>query len=411
MRFIHLADLHIGKRVNEFSMIEDQRYILEQVLQLADRQVADGKGLDGVLIAGDVYDKPVPAAEAVQLLDWFLTQLVNRGLPVYIVSGNHDSGERLAFGAHLLRTSGVYVESVYDGTLHSVTLEDEYGKLHIYMLPFIKPVHVRRALFREEQTVNAASDAAGTYDTEDTESGRGEEEHGKDSIVTYQDAVAAVLERASIHKNERNILIAHQMVTGAKRCDSEEIFVGGLDNIDVELFDDFDYVALGHLHGPQKAGREEVRYAGTLLKYSFSECTHKKSVTILEMKEKGNVSIETIPVKPLRDMRQIEGTYEQLMSRDFYKDSNTEDYLKIILKDEEEITDVLGKLRVIYPNIMKLQYDNARTRLTQHVEDADWKDDKQPEEYFEEFYEVQNNQAMSEEQRKLMTDLIDKIWG
>lgn len=383
MRFIHLADLHIGKRVNEFSMMEDQRYILEQVLQLADWQMADKKGLDGVLIAGDVYDKPVPAAEAVQLLDWFLTQLVERKLPVYMVSGNHDSGERLAFGAQILQTSKVYVESVFDGTLHSVTLKDQYGTLHIYMLPFLKPIHVRRALFRQEP----------------------------DSIVTYQDAVAAVLENTPIDKNDRNILIAHQMVTGAKRCDSEEVFIGGLDNIDAEIFDDFDYVALGHLHGPQKAGRAQVRYAGTLLKYSFSECTHQKSVTILDMKEKGNVSIETIPVKPLRDMRQVEGTYEQLMSRDFYKDSNTEDYLKVILKDEEEITDALGKLRVIYPNIMKLQYDNARTRLMQHVEDADWKDNKQPKEYFEEFYEVQNNQPMSEEQRKLMTDLIEKIWG
>ncbi|MCM1179909.1 MAG: exonuclease SbcCD subunit D [Clostridium sp.] len=389
MHFIHLADLHIGKRVNEFSMIEDQRYVLEQVLQLADWQMADGKGLDGVLIAGDVYDKPVPAAEAVQLLDWFLTQLANRKLPIYMVSGNHDSGERLAFGAHLLRTSGVYVESVYDGTLHSVTLEDAYGKLHIYMLPFIKPVNVRRALLQEEQSVKDESDA----------------------IATYQDAVAAVLERAEIQKNDRNILLAHQMVTGAKRCDSEEIYVGGLDNIDAELFDDFDYVALGHLHGPQKAGREEVRYAGTLLKYSFSECAHKKSVTILEMREKGNISIETIPVKPLRDMRQIEGTYEQLMSRDFYKNSNTEDYLKVILKDEEEVTDALGKLRTVYPNIMKLQYDNERTRFTQHVEDADWKEDKQPQTYFEEFFEVQNNQPMTEEQKKLVTDLIERIWG
>lgn len=411
MRFIHLADLHIGKRVNEFSMIEDQRYVLKQVLQLADQQVADGKGLDGVLIAGDIYDKPVPAAEAVQLLDWFLTQLANRKLPVYMVSGNHDSGERLAFGAHLLRTSRVYVESVYDGTLHSVTLEDEYGKLHIYMLPFVKPVHVRRALFREAQTINPASDTMGISAAEATEDGSNEEEQNKDIIATYKDAVAVVLERTELPKNDRNILIAHQMVTGAKRCDSEEIFVGGLDNIDAELFDDFDYVALGHLHGPQKVGREEVRYAGTLLKYSFSECTHKKSVTILEMKEKGNISIETIPVKPLRDMRQIEGTYEQLMSRDFYKDSNTEDYLKVILKDEEEITDVLGKLRAIYPNIMKLQYDNARTRLMQHVEDVDWKEDKQPEAYFEEFFEVQNNQSMTEEQKKLVTDLIEKIWG
>lgn len=401
MRFLHLADLHIGKKINEFSMLEDQRYILEQVLQLADEQTVAGKVLDGVFIAGDVYDKPVPTAEAVQLLDWFLTELVKRALPVYMVSGNHDSGERLSFGAHLLRTSGVYVESVYNGSLQPVTLEDAYGPLHIYMLPFVKPIHVKRALRKE---VLGADDGTEPFENEEIDC-------GEDEIVTYQDAVAAVLARADIQKEERNILIAHQMVTGANRCDSEEVFVGGLDNIDAELFDGFDYVALGHLHGPQKVGRETIRYAGTLLKYSFSECNHKKVITIVEVKEKGNVSVELIPVKPVKDMRQIEGTYDRIMSRDFYEGSNTEDYLKIILKDEEEITDVLGKLRCIYPNIMKLEYNNARTRFTKHIEEADIQKDRRPEAFFAEFFELQNNQSMSEEQRRLVADMIEKIWG
>lgn len=380
MRFIHLADLHIGKRVNEFSMMEDQRYILGYVLELVDEQKEKGKAIDGVLIAGDVYDKPVPAAEAVQLLDWFLTELVARNLPVYMVSGNHDSGERLSFGAHLLEKSRVFLRSVYDGCLEPIELEDSYGKLNLYMLPFVKPAHVRKAL-------------------------------DDDTITTYQDAVCAVLEHASVREEERNILIAHQMVTGAQRCDSEEISIGGLDNIDADVFDIFDYVALGHLHGPQKVGRDEVRYAGTLLKYSFSECVHKKSVTIVEFCEKGKVSIETIPLVPLRDMRQIEGRYEEVMSKEYYKDSNKEDYLKIVLTDEEEIPDVLGRLRTVYPNIMKLVYNNTRTRSSKSIEQAEITENKQPMDYLEEFYEVQNNQKMSADQQIIVSDLIEKIWG
>lgn len=380
MRFIHLADLHIGKRVNEFSMLEDQRYILGCVLEMIDGQIEKGKAVDGVLIAGDVYDKSVPAAEAVQLLDWFLTELAIRKLPVYMVSGNHDSGERLSFGAHLLEKSGVYLRSVYDGCLEPIELEDSYGKFNLYMLPFVKPAHVRKAL-------------------ED------------DTIATYQDAVCAVLEHASIKPQERNLLIAHQMVTGAQRCDSEEISIGGLDNIDNSVFDIFDYVALGHLHGPQKVGRDEVRYAGTLLKYSFSECSHKKSVTIVEICEKGKVSIETIPLVPLRDMRQIEGRYEEVMSKEFYKDSNKEDYLKVVLTDEEEIPDVLGRLRTVYPNIMKLEYNNTRTRSYKGIEQAEITENKQPMDYLEEFYEVQNNQKMSVDQQTIVSDLIEKIWG
>lgn len=380
MRFIHLADLHIGKRVNEFSMMEDQRYILGYVLELVDEQKEKGKAIDGVLIAGDVYDKPVPAAEAVQLLDWFLTELVARNLPVYMVSGNHDSGERLSFGAHLLEKSRVFLRSVYDGCLEPIELEDSYGKLNLYMLPFVKPAHVRKAL-------------------------------DDDTITTYQDAVCAVLEHASVREEERNILIAHQMVTGAQRCDSEEISIGGLDNIDADVFDIFDYVALGHLHGPQKVGRDEVRYAGTLLKYSFSECVHKKSVTIVEFCEKGKVSLETIPLVPLRDMRQIEGRYEEVMSKEYYKDSNKEDYLKIVLTDEEEIPDVLGRLRTVYPNIMKLVYNNTRTRSSKSIEQAEITENKQPMDYLEEFYEVQNNQKMSADQQIIVSDLIEKIWG
>lgn len=375
MRFIHLADLHIGKKVNEFSMLEDQRYVLEQVLQ-----VAEDRRIDGVILAGDIYDKAVPAAEAVSLLDWFLTELADMEKPVYMVSGNHDNGERLAFGANLLKKSKVYVSALYDGSLKPIQLEDEYGTLNLYLLPFIKPIHVKRALEKEE-------------------------------IETYQQAVEAVFEAADIDSDKRNLLVAHQLVTGASRCESEDISVGGLDNIDALVFKDFDYVALGHIHGPQRMTRDTIRYAGTILKYSFSECDHHKSITIVDMKEKGNIEIEEVPVMPLHDLRVIVGTYEELISEKFYKNGDREDYLRVILTDEEEIPNVLGKLREIYPNIMKLEYNNTRTRQYISVMDREVEKGKMPQEYFSEFFELQNNRSMTEEQEKYINDLIEEIWG
>lgn len=383
MRFIHLADLHIGKKVNEFSMLEEQRYVLEQVLATAEQRKPDG-----VILAGDIYDKAVPATEAVQLLDWFLTELSRRKLPVYMVSGNHDSGERLAFGADLLKQSRIYVSALYDGTLEPVVLEDDYGKLNLYLLPFVKPVHVRRSLCRQQE--------AGVEPEE---------------IQTYQQAIETVLKRADIHAGERNVLVAHQLVTGASRCDSEDLSVGGLDNVDASLFKDFDYVALGHIHGPQSMTRDTIRYAGTLLKYSFSECNHEKSITLVEVKEKGNVSIEAIPVVPKHDMRQIKGSYEALMARDYYKNSNREDYLKVILTDEEELPEVMGRLRTVYPNIMKLEYENTRTKSSGAVQPVETAADKSPMEYFTEFYEMQNNQPMTPEQSQIVEDMMEQIWG
>ena len=403
MRFVHLADLHIGKKVNEFSMIEDQRFVLKQVLDV----VEEGK-TDGVILAGDIYDKAVPSAEAVGLLDWFLTELSNRKMPVYIISGNHDSGERLAFGAQMLKDSGIYVASVYDGTLEPIVLEDDYGELFLYLLPFVKPVYVKRALQSEtrEADILEETDVLTEAVQEDVF-----KEGDKETIQTYNDAVKAVLDNANVSPESRNLLVTHQLVTGATRCESEDISVGGIDNVNASLFEDFDYVALGHIHGPQSMTRDTIRYAGTLLKYSFSECTHKKSITIVELKEKGNVLVETIPVKPLHDMREIKGTYETLMSYDFYKDSDREDYLKVVLTDEEEIPNVMGRLRTVYPNIMKLEYENTRTKTIRQIEEAEITEDKSPLDYFEEFYEKQNNQELTMEQRQLAQELIEKIWG
>ena len=379
MRLMHLADLHIGKRVNGFSMLEDQRYVLEQVLEVASEQ-----SLDGVLLAGDIYDKSVPAGEAVQMLDWFVTKLTELKLPVYMVSGNHDSAERLSFGARLLEKSGVHVAGVYNGKLEPIVLEDEYGILNLYLLPFVKPIHVRKALGMDEEL---------------------------EEIKTYDDAIAKVLDMADIDVHERNVLVAHQLVTGAERCDSEDISVGGVDNVSAELFGDFDYVALGHIHGPQKMTRDTIRYAGTLLKYSFSECNHKKSITIVELREKGDVSVTTIPVKPLRDMRVMKGEYAVLMSKDSYDDENRKDYMKVILTDEQEIPEVMGKMRTVYPNIMMLEYDNKRTRTVSDIQGAKVVEQKKPIEYFKEFYQQQNGVGIDEEQEKMILELMKEIWG
>ena len=376
MRFMHLADLHIGKKVNEFSMLEDQRYILEQVFHLAKEQK-----LDGILIAGDIYDKTIPSVEAVSLFDTFLTRLSQEGFPVYMISGNHDSAERLSFGASLMRKSNVYVASEYKGCVEKVSVQDAYGVIDIYMLPFIKPAYVR-AVFRDEA----------------------------EEIRTYQDAVAYTMGKVELDKKHRNVLLAHQFATGAVTCDSEEHSVGGLDQISTDCFEGFDYVALGHLHGAQTVGSDMVRYAGTLLKYSFSEVNHKKGVTIIELKEKGNVTVETYPLKPRHDMRRLRGSYEELTNRLNYVGTDTEDYVQITLTDEEDIYDAVGKLRAIYPNLMKLEYDNTRTRENGQLQMYDAEEDKTPIELAEELFELQNNKPLREEQKQYLQAVITELW-
>ena len=376
MKLIHLSDLHLGKRVNEFSMMEDQEYILEEILKITLEERPEG-----VIIAGDVYDRPVPPAEAVELFDEFLFRLSEQRLKVFIISGNHDSPERLAFGSRLISGSGVYLAPVYTGRVEPVVLRDEYGPVKIFLLPFLKPVHVKRCFPEEE-------------------------------IGSYTDALQKAVEELPLCPKERNVLVTHQFVAGAGRCDSEELSLGGSDAVDVSVFDPFDYVALGHLHNPQKAGKETVRYCGTPLKYSFSEAAHGKSVTVVELGEKGNVSVRTVPLHPLHDMKEIRGSYEALILRDYYEGKAwREDYLHITLTDEEDIPDAVRKLQVIYPNLMKLDYDNRRTRTRSELIRETEAEKKTPLELLEEFYEKQNNQAMSETQRAFASELIEKIWG
>jgi len=377
MKFLHISDLHLGKRVNEFSMIEDQKYILTKIINIIDEEKPDG-----LLIAGDVYDKSIPSEEAVRLLDDFLGKIARRKLETFIISGNHDSAVKLSFASEIIDVSGIHISPVYNGEVKPYEMEDEYGKVCVYMLPFIKPVNVR-AVFPDEE------------------------------IGDYTDACRVAIEHMNVDRNVRNILVAHQFVTGAQRSESEEINVGGLDNVDVSVFDDFDYVALGHIHGPQKIKRDTVRYCGTPLKYSFSECNHKKSVTVIEIGEKGEgcVNLRTVDLVPLHDMRQIKGTYLEVTEKKNYEGTAVEDYVQVTLTDEEDIMDAMAKLRLIYPNIMKLSYDNKRTRDSHEVLEAAEVENKSPLELFEEFYEVQNNQPMSAEQEEFTRKIIEEIWG
>lgn len=374
MRFLHLADLHIGKRLNEFSLIEDQKFIFDKILNIIDE-----KKIEAVLIAGDVYDKPVPSAEAVTVLNSFLNSLAKRNLKVFVISGNHDSQERIGFGAELISQSGVYMSKPFSGNVETHKIKDEYGEINIYMLPFIKPAMVKHV-----------------YEEAD--------------IDSYDSAMAYVMEQTKVDEGERNLLIAHQFVRGADRCDSEEVSVGGIDEVSVENFKRFDYVALGHLHSPQHIKSEFVRYSGTPLKYSFSEAKHQKTALIVDMKEKGNIILEKVPLIPKHDMIEIKGKYQEIMSKDFYKDIDRMDYAHVTLTDEQDVLHAMELLRTVYPNIMKLDYDNTRTRSNNEIKGGENVEKKQPLDLFKEFYELQNNQPMSREQADFMDKLIKDVW-
>lgn len=374
MKLFHLSDLHLGKRVNEFPMLEDQEYILNEILKIMDEEHPDA-----VLIAGDIYDKPVPSAEAVELFDWFLGELARKELAVLIISGNHDSPERLAFASSLLEKNRVYISPVYSGEVKPVSLEDEHGTVNFYLLPFIKPVHVRRC-FPEI------------------------------AIESYTDAISCAIEHMNVDTRQRNVLLTHQFVTGSERCESEELSIGGSDNVDVSVFEPFDYVALGHLHGPQNISGERVRYCGTPLKYSFSEVKHTKSVTLVELGPKGKMILRTIPLVPKRDMLDLTGTYDQIASREFYQQLDKDDYVRITLTDENDIPNAMGKLRVIYPNLMLLRYDNTRTRGGGALVDTETAEKLSPLELFAIFYEQQNGNPLSVQQREYLSSIIEDIW-
>lgn len=370
MKIIHLSDLHLGKKVLNFPMIEDQKEIIAQI-----EQIIEEENPDAVIIAGDVYDKAVPTAEAVHIFDDFLVWLSKRQVKTFVISGNHDSPERISFASRLIDASGIHMAPVYNGEVKPYTCQDEYGEINFYLLPFIKPIHVRHFL-------------------------------NDDSVKTYTDAVRVAIEHMDVDTTKRNIIVSHQFVTGATVCDSE-ISVGGLDNVDASVYDDFDYVALGHIHGPQNIGSDRIRYSGTPLKYSFSEKAHKKSVTIVEIKNKGELEISTRELKPIHDFVTVEGTYDEITDR--YKDAGVQDLVEVILKDETEVADAFRKLKNIFPNILQMKYDNTRTRESKIVRTSEQIKTISEMELIDQFYELQNNQPLSDEQREYLQDIIASV--
>lgn len=375
MRLAHISDLHLGKRLHEISFLEDQAYILEEICKI----LRDEKP-DAVLIAGDIYDKSAPSAEAVRLFDDFLSELSEDGQMVFAISGNHDSAARVAYGGRIMAKSGVYLSNPeYRGEVFSVSLEDNDGRVDIYLLPFIKPIHVSLA-FPDEK------------------------------IENYTDALRVAVERMPVDSKRRSVLVAHQFVTGAVRSDSEEVSVGGLDNVDAAVFAPFSYVALGHIHRPQNIGSPRIRYSGTPLKYSFSEAKDEKSITMAELDAKGTVSVRTIPLKPQHDLREIKGTYDELMKKENYEGTATDDYLHIILADEDDVPDAMRKLKTVYPNLLRLDYDNARTKSGGAVEVLPEAETKTPMELVSEFYALQNGQPMNEAQSEYMRRLAETVW-
>lgn len=375
---MHLADLHLGKRVNGFSMMEDQEYILNRILEIMEEEQPDG-----LLIAGDVYDKTIPPAEAVRLMDDFLTAVAAKHVPVFLISGNHDSAERVAFGHQLMQGSGIWISPVYDGIIRHHTLEDRWGEVNIYLIPFLRP-SVVRSFFPDVE------------------------------IEDYTDVLRTIIEDLQVDTSRRNVVLAHQFVTAAgalpETCDSEQLSVGGLDRVDGSVFSPFDYAALGHLHGPQRVGSETIRYAGSPLKYSFSELHQKKSVTVAELRAKGETEIRQIPLQPRREMIELRGTFEEILEEARKKGELQTDYYHMILTDETDVVDALSRLREYYPNIMLLDYDNRRTRSQKEVEQLDRVEERTPGELFAALYEQQNGQEMDSDRKEYLDGLIREIW-
>ena len=378
MRLLHIADLHIGKRVCEYSMLEDQRYVLRGLLDLLKREESVGRGIDALLVAGDLYDKAQPSAEAVQLMSEFLSGVASAGVPAIVIPGNHDSAERVSYAGDFLAQQNVYVSGAYRGNVEPVVLNDEFGPVSIWPIPFVRPADVRAVLPEAK-------------------------------IESYDDALRALVESLPVDPSRRNVAVTHQFVTATgsavDRSDSE-VSVGGLDNVDVGVFDAFDYVAVGHVHRPQRIGREAARYAGSLLKYSLSEADYDKSAVLVTMGAKGEEpGIELVPLKPLHDLRRIKGPLNELVSDRVVAAADSQDYLHVVLTDEHPVANAMARLREAYPNVMNIEYDNARTRAAGVAADAAAPDDNlDPFELFCDFYKSQNGEGLSELQRKVVTD-------
>jgi len=374
MKFIHLGDLHIGRSIGEFNLIDDQRYILDQIIELTDKE-----SVDAVLIAGDVYDKSVPSEEAVGLFDYFLCKLSKMGKKTFVISGNHDSDERLNFGSSLFADNDLYISAKFGGELYKKTVEDEYGSINIYMLPFVKASQVKYFYPEEE-------------------------------IDNYDKAVKVIINSANIDKNARNILIAHQFVIGQGEeptlSGSENLSVknvGNVEKIGTDCFEMFDYVALGHIHSPQRIGRDTIRYSGSPLKYSLSEVNNKKSVPIIEVKNKGNIEIDFIPLIPMRDMRHIKGNLKQLLAPENIE--NPDDYIYVTLTDEDIQDDAMAIFQQHYPNTISIDYDNSHTRELEQGDVHGASENKSFEQLISDFYEMIYGCEIDEEEMKVMKEV------
>ena len=377
MKILHLADLHLGKVIQEQSLLEDQKYMLNEIIKKLQEE-----NVETILISGDVYDRSIPQTDAIDLLDYFLNILIkDLKKQVFIISGNHDSKERLGFGNKIFENDGLFISSKYEGKIKKVELQDEYGKLNIYMLPFIKPIEVKK--------------------------------YFNDESLSYDETIKKIIEKEDIDESQRNIILTHQFVTAigeqVERTESEVLTLGGTDNVDISNYNKFDYVAIGHVHRPQKIGRDTARYAGTMLKYSFSEVNHKKTMPILDFKEKGNIDIKLVELKPLRDMREIKGPIEKLIEN--YEEENAKDYIRAIITNEEPVYDAIGQLRRIYPNVLKLEVQNSKimSNIEFKTENLQKVKSKSEIELFNEFYKFQNNIELNEEQINLIQEIVKEI--
>lgn len=371
MKFLHLGDLHLGKTLFDFDLVEDQRYILDQILCIAEKE-----SVDGVLIAGDVYDKSVPSEAATKLLDYFLMKLAQKEIKVFMVSGNHDSDDRLNYGSTLFASNQIFISAVFDGKLHRQSFADGDTKIDIYMLPFVKASQVRH-YFPDEK------------------------------IESYDDAVRTIIRNTDINEDNKNILVAHQFVSGKGEdpalAGSESVgtqSVGLVEKIGYNCFDDFDYVALGHIHSPQKVGREEIRYAGSPLKYSLSEANNEKSVSLITVSAQERVKIELVPLKPMRNVRHIKGTLKELLDKKNVK--APEDFIYATLTDEDIINDAMGIFQQIYPNTVRIDYDNTHTREIEQVDISKIAENKSFPELIGDFYRLMYGCEITEEEMDVM---------
>ncbi len=368
MKFLHTSDLHIGLRLCGYSMTEDVRHILKEIADIAVRERCDA-----VIVAGDIYDRAAPSAEAVAVLDEFFSALAKERIAVLAVAGNHDSPERVAYLSEVAASAGLYLSPVYSGTCGKVRFTDEYGDADVYLLPFVKPVNVRAV--------------CAEFDGD-----------------SYTAAMECAVARMKPDESVRNILVTHQFVVGGTSVEAED--VGGTGAVAAGVFDGFDYVALGHLHTAHPVGKTAY-YSGSPLKYSFAEAEDEKSVSMVELREKGNVTVERVMLHPVRDLREVRGTYDAVVYAGLH-DPAKNDYLRVTLTDEEDVVDAVAKLRCVYPNLMRLMYDNKRTRAYREVDGTEASEADngtvRPEEVFAELYELQNNVPPEEE-------LLDVVRG